>query len=66
MRTPCEVSLSLTRDNWTVDIVGSLGVGLQPIWVRRGATGPRGVPAQIRVVEDLSALPEMLGSSRGI
>jgi putative hydrolase of the HAD superfamily len=53
-------------DDWSLDIVGSLGAGLQPIWVRRGATGPRDIPAQIRVVTDLSALPATLASSRGI
>ena len=47
-------------NDWSVDVAGSLAAGLQPIWLRRDAEAPRGLPPQVRIVENLTLLSEIL------
>jgi putative hydrolase of the HAD superfamily len=47
-------------DDWSVDVVGSLAAGLQPIWLRRDAGAPHELPPRVRVVRHLASLSEIL------
>jgi putative hydrolase of the HAD superfamily len=46
-------------DNWDLDVLGSRAAGMQAIWLCRGAPG-REIPADVRVIRTLAALPGVL------
>jgi putative hydrolase of the HAD superfamily len=50
-------------DNWTADVMGSLGAGLQPIWLRR-AEVDREIPPDVRVASSLTGLVALLVPAR--
>jgi putative hydrolase of the HAD superfamily len=55
-----EVDAVYVGNDWSVDVVGSLAAGLQPIWLRRDGGAPRDLPPQVLVVQDLALLSEIL------
>ncbi|WP_072053037.1 HAD family hydrolase [Hymenobacter terrenus] len=56
---------ALVGDNWHVDVVGALGVGIRPLWLNRfGAPRPLALVEEVSSFEPLASVMQTIAGSR--